>query len=278
MSFRPHRLSPLVVLLYAALILWIFSLEFAGTQKLESSIGELKFSGWRFPENEYRDEFLAGVHLRTGWFRISLRPGQSVTGLEHDGSRTPLRAERVTRTETGYRISFEKGVQLDAMNEPGEDRAIQLALIIGEAGNDFRAVELPLQPTEDTRFARTHNNPTMAIHTSDGTHALSLPDGSGYDRVHRRITLPGSSGTYTIRSTYREELEEGVLDSWFSGQSGPAITDSDVTEAIDEFLDQSWSAWRTELYSSETGTWERPDGGHRFDERIALALLAEGWE
>lgn len=278
MSFWPRRLSPLVVILYAALIVWIFSLEFAGTQRVSGLNGELEFSAWRFPENEYRDEFLAGVNLETGWFQISLRPGRSVVARGSNGSRTPLRAEEVTRTESGYRVSFERGLQIDAINEPGEDRAVQIALIIGEDNNDIQSVELPLEPVDDAEFGRTHNSPMIAIHTSGGTHALSLPDGVGYDGVNRRMTVPGEPGTYTMRSTYREELDEGVLDSWFTARSGTVVSESDVTEAIDDFLEQSWSGWRTELYSSETGTWVRPDGGRRFEERIALALLAEAWE
>ncbi len=282
MSPWARRLSPLVAVLYAVMLVWIFSLEFSGAYRVERERGEVSLSAWVFPGNEYRSERIVGLRVSTDWFQTGLDFRDSVALRRRGGTRETLRPLSLGTRENGFRIYLEQGIELEITNVSHDEPEVQLELVIPEQSEELLGIEVPLSPTGMFQFRRTSNTPIIATQQSSpagerrGSFSISLPAGAAYDGVNRRAVLSGNEGRHTIRSVYEQEPDEGTLASWFE-RSEDRLDETDVESAVSEFIDTAFTLWRDERYSPEHGTWSFADGGSRFDERIAVALLAEAW-
>ncbi|MFP4643526.1 MAG: hypothetical protein ACLFM0_04155 [Spirochaetales bacterium] len=276
MSVWARRLSPFVALLYAALLVWIFSLEFAGTHRVESTRGIVSVSAWVFPGNEYRGGRIPAFTLSTGWFETGLGLRDGITLRRSGGVRQTLRPLAFEATADGFRIRFEQELEIEVTTDSETDAEVTMNVIVPERLNGLMGVEVPLSPTDGSRFRQTDSSPILVTADDRQTGAISLPTGASYDEVNKRAVLPGENGTYTIHSAYQESPDGGNLSTWFEG-SRSTLSEGDVEDAISGFIDTAYLLWRDERYSSEHGTWSFSDGGARFDERVAVALLAEAW-
>ena len=279
MSTWARRLSPLAAILYAVVLVWIFSLEFAGAHRVESDRGAVSLSAWVFPGNEYRSERIVALTIAADWFETGLGLQDGVALRRPDGTRDTLRPLSFNAHEHGFSVNLEQDIELRVTNESEDNAEVALELIVPEQSDEFVGIEFPLSSTETYRFRRTANGPIIARKQAGDrpiNYAISLPVGALYDPVNRRAVLSGNKGRHTIHSVYQEEPDGGTLATWFD-QSADRLSDRDVEAAISEFVNTAFTRWRSDRYSPEHGTWTFADGGTRFDERIAVALLAEAW-
>lgn len=272
-----RRFSVLMPILYLALIAFLLSLEFAGTTRVESERDQLSLDAWIFPGNAHRSQQIRAMRLASRHLAFDLGYSRGLTARLEGGSRERLPPVNFEAIDGGYRITFPQGIELEAISEPGETATLQYTLVIPPIVERVLSVEVPLEPAGGSTFQRTANSPVILVSAPEGHWTLSLPDGASYDGIHRRLVIPGTPGTYTLRSSYQEEPDEGTLASWFA-DGRQTVSAADLENQVDDYLEAAWSGWREDRYNGELGTWSHPDGGERFDERIAIALLAEAWE
>ena len=243
---------------------------------MESKRGAVSLSAWVFPGNEYRSGRILSLTASTSWFETGLGLRDGVTLRRSDGVRRTLRPLTFNATDKGFRIRLEQELELAVTTDPETDPLVTLSIIIPEQMDGVIGVEVPLSPTEGSQFRQTDSNRILATANNRRNVTISFPAGASYDAVNHRAILPGDEGTYTIHSAPQEAPDGGTLTTWFEG-SRSTLSDRDVEEAVSSFVDTAYLLWRDERYSPEYGTWSFPDGGLRFDERIAVALLAEAW-
>lgn len=276
MSPWARRLSPLAVLIYAAVLVWIFSLEFEGFHRVEHNHDGVSLSAWILPGNEYRTGRIMALNVSTDWFETRLGLWDSVTLRRSGGARESVRPLSIHRDENGFRVRFEQDFELIVTSEPEDEPEIVLEVVVPEQRSQLLGLELPLSPTEASRFRRTANGQALTMEEDHQQFSVTFPSDATYDAVNRRAVLAGKEGTYEIRAKYQEAPDEGTLASWFDGTVSE-VSDRDLEETVSEFIDRAFTVWREARYSPEHGTWTFADGGDRFDERVALALLAEAW-
>lgn len=263
--------------LYVAVILGLFALALFG-RGFSHSLGEARLAGRYaalplFGTREVRTLSLSynGLSLRFSRAprsRIALRDaGGSVVGTR------PLRA--VVLTATGAEVVFDGGARLAIASSA--DGSLAIAADVPAAGEAavFATLAIPyavrgdIQPSQDPA--------SLAWKKRTGLCVLTLPAGSRVDPAARRVVLELRAGMGSAVARLSRAAAPGASAAaapWLAAESN-RVSAQDLAQALARFSDAAWLGWSGARRIGAGMSWKLPGGNAGYDERIAVAMLAE---
>jgi hypothetical protein len=263
--------------LYSAVILGLFALALFG-RGFSHGLGEARLTGRYaalplFGSREVRTVSLSynGLGLRfsrSAHSRISLRgPDGSVLGTR--GLRT------VTLSAAGAEITFEGGARLAIISSA--DGSLSLAAEVTAEGGSAVSASLAVPYTLRGDLQPSQEQASLAWKKRAGLCLLTLPAGSRVDPAARRIVLELRPGAQPAVARLSREAAAGPASAaapWLAAESGRVST-RDLAQALEKFSQAAWQGWNGPRRSGAGMSWTLTGGAAGFDERIALAMLAE---
>ncbi len=276
MSVWMRRFSYCMPILFAGLIALLFFQEFRGSERVSWEQSSITLNAYTLAPNAHRDGQVRNLVLETDGFVVDLSRGRGVIGRSESGRAEVLNPVDFRERDGGFIIELDGGYAVEVLREPGDRPAIQLAIAKPSNREPLRSYEFSLRAADGARFRRTENSPVLEVQADDRVYNLILPDTAVYDAVNRRVIFSSEPDTQTIRYVYEPEPEVGTLATW--ARSGDlSLTGAEHEDLLDAFAADVVEGWN-ERFSQAAGTWSSPDGGSRFDERIAAALMSRAWD
>ncbi|TVQ21385.1 MAG: hypothetical protein EA383_17160 [Spirochaetaceae bacterium] len=272
-----RRLSYVMPILFAGLIALLFYQEFRGSERVYLEQSGITLSAYTLAPNLHRDGQVRSLSVSTDGFVVDFSRGRGILRRTESGRAEILNPVDFRERDGGFIIELENGYAVEVLREPGDQPAIQLAIAKPADRSSYRSYEFSLRATEGAVFRRTENSPVLEVQVGDRIYNFILPESALFDAVNRRVILASEPDTQTIRYVFEPTPDPGTVATW--ARTGELTLSADEhTRLLDAYTEMVHESWTGSRFSAAEGTWQRPEGSPRFDERIVAALMSRAWE
>ncbi len=277
MSVWMRRLSYVMPILFAGLIALLFYQEFRGSERVYLEQSGITLSAYTLAPNLHRDGQVRSLSVSTEGFVVDFSRGRGILRRTESGRAEILNPVDFRERDGGFIIELENGYAVEVLREPGDHPAIQLAIAKPADRSSYRSYEFSLRATEGAVFRRTENSPVLEVQVGDRTYNFILPESALFDAVNRRVIFASEPDTQTIRYVFEPTPDPGTVATW--ARAGElTLTAEEHARLLDTYTELVHESWTDSRFSAADGTWQRPEGSPRFDERIVAALMSRAWD
>lgn len=266
----------LVPFVYVGIILVFIYLQFSGTDTFTSQVSHLTALGTISGKPWENNETISELQVFGTGIVFSLNKANPVRINSQDGLVHKAEPVHFLPLENGFQIEMTQDLNLSFTQSPENPQAVYIHVDFPEY-TSVKNISLPFSIMRDFALETAGGFPVFSIQNkkSGEVTMLSLPMGGSVDSGNQRVDIP--PGTQGFEAVIVEKAETGITDTlsyWFARQAD-LISREQYDEMITGFINRSQDGWKNSRFDRNREVWTTPDEEPGFDEKIAVALLAE---
>ena len=263
-----------IPVLYAGIIALLVFLQFSDDQSFSEQFGALTLRGRRALALEDEARPITELRIRYSGLEFAFNSESTVTLDTGDGEARSLTVLGYEPLQDGFEVQLEDEVRVQFVltGDDGTELHVRPQLTAPLAANS--AISIPYAIVAGAERRETAAVDVVPVNYDSRTFLLAPPPRAIFDADALR--LPADVQTQTVRYAVMPEIQEDVVERWFSDREY-AVADQAYEAVVQEYIDRSYRAWRGSRFNPASGTWDMIEGSPRFDERILTATLAEAW-
>lgn len=262
-------------ILYAAILLLLLFLQFAGGNLLSDSLGSLSLSGVFELQDGESTEAISSLKVEMNGFLLVFDQNRTLRLSRQVDESTPLTLTGYAKRTDGFDLQFERGVVLEVRQSADAQQMTIQAKIPSTLGV-YRGIVLPYETGTGARAEVTVNYPGLDVDFRGSRYILALPPRSVVREDSKELLISADMLSQNIRYTKTAAGNQDLFDLWFQNQVG-TMTASQYNSEVQQFIDAAWLGWKGSRFNSADGTWSHRNGQAAFNEAAATAVLAEAW-
>jgi hypothetical protein len=265
----------LVPLLYIAIIAGLIYLQFSGASIFTENFGNIMLSGTLDIGSDADEPAIASVAVEYRGLQFNFDGEHPLIVETRNSGEQGLMVSGYRRLEDSLVLFFDRGAELRFVND-SETEQLVIESSIPEVLGTPESIRIPFLISTGAQATQTDNFPGLDITNAGERYILALPPRSYVNLDQGLMNIPGDSIDRSIRYTRRAAGNENIFDMWFQNQM-EEIPEALYQAEVDDYIERSYLAWRSNRFNSTSGTWQMRDGEPRFSEAILVNVLAEAW-
>jgi hypothetical protein len=264
-----------VPLAYIAIIVGLIYLQFSGASIFTENFGNIMLSGTLDIGSDSEDPAVASVSVEYRGLQFNFDEERPLLIETRSNGELRLMISGYQRIEDSLVLYFEEGVEIAFINDRDAEQLVIDSRVPENLGTP-ESVRIPFLISTGAQASLTENFPGLDISAGGERYILALPPRSYVALETGLLNIPGDSLERSIRYTRRAAGNENIFDLWFQNQL-EEIPEALYQAEVDDYIERSYLAWRSNRFDTSSGTWQMRDGSPRFSESILVNVLAEAW-
>ncbi len=264
-----------VPLLYIAIIAGLVYVQFSGASIFTENLGSILLSGTMDLSDESDNSAIASIDVEYKGLRFSFDGETALTLESRSDTLRELFISGYRRDDRLLTLFFDDGVELRFQNDEDLDQLIIDTNIPPSLGS-VMSLRIPFRTSIGAEAESTENFPGLDISSNGERYILALPPRSYVNDELGLLNIPGDGVSRSIRYTRRAAGNENIFELWFQNQL-EEIPAALYQAELDDYIERSYLAWRSNRFNPATGTWQMRGEASRFSESILVNVLAEAW-